>query len=96
MLSLEKSPNFIQEFQKFKNQIEQINDEQIKKELLALLNQLRQKVKLFDMQHSNLSNNNRISPISLETKDDLLSLRKLIDKKIIQWNLDNGRLDNTN
>jgi hypothetical protein len=91
MFSLEKSPNFINEYNTFQQNIQQIDDETTKKELLNLLGQLKQKVKLFDMQHGNLSNNNRISPISLETKEDLLNLRRLIDKKLNQWKKDNAR-----
>lgn len=83
MLSLIKSPIFQNEYNTWKNKIDEIQDnETLKKELLTLLAELVSQVKFLDNQHLDLVNNNRLSSQSLESKNRISEIRKTIDSKL--------------
>lgn len=87
MLSLEKNQKFIDEFNKFQSEIEMITDEVSKNELFKLLNNLRNKVRLFDKQHGELTLNNRLSAISVDTRQEIIQIRKTLHKRILECKL---------
>lgn len=91
MLSLIKSPIFQNEYTGWKNRINEItNNDELKKELLTLLNELVSQVKFLDNQHLDLVNNNRLTSQSLESKNRISEIRKTIDKRLTDYERKNS------
>ena len=78
MLSLIKSEKFQKEYNDFKEQIDNIKNESVKKELTGLLNQLVVEVRAIDQQHEDLAMSMRLSNNIVDRKSNLLDIRKKI------------------
>lgn len=86
MLSLKQSSVFQKDYTNWKQQINEIKDnEQVHKELSRMLNELVSQVNFLDNQHLDLANNNRLSAQSSEAKSRIIELRKTIDKRLAEY-----------
>lgn len=82
MFKLSASPQFLSEFNNFKFRISKIEDEASKMHCEILLKALESKVKLLDVQHNEMTLNNRLPPVVVETRSDIVEIRKQLDRKI--------------
>lgn len=84
-MQLSKSERFLKEYTDFKNRINEISDESIKKELQSLLSQLYNSVQAIDRQHENLFVRAE-SRLSLDAGHNSISqLRKTLSQKISNY-----------
>ena len=81
MLSIEKSEKFQKELNDWTMQLEKVTNENVKKEISLLLNNLVKQVRLLDNCHNDLGTTNRISTNTLEFRQAILEIRKAIHKK---------------
>jgi len=82
MLSIYKSEKFQNEYNDFKTRIDKVDDLRLKSTLENLLRQLETKVKRLDSQHSELIMSRQMKSLGNDIKDELLDLRKSLDKKL--------------
>jgi recombinational DNA repair protein RecR len=82
MFKLERSKEFEEEYQSFKDKIISIDNVQAKEELFALLNALLNEVKKIDIQHNEVIISHRISSATVETRNNIIKLRQRINEKI--------------
>lgn len=82
MLSIYKSEKFQNEYNDFKTRIDKVDDLRLKSTLENLLRQLETKVKRLDSQHSELIMSRQMKSLGSDIKDELLDLRKSLDKKL--------------
>lgn len=82
MFSIEKSSQFQQEYKLFKDKIEKIDNESLKKELESILQSLRSQVKLLDTQHNEFGFDNRLPPIVVDTRNNISNTRKILSTKL--------------
>lgn len=85
MLKLGQSKKFKQEYELFKNKINKIEDEEFKKELNLLLTKLVTEVKNIDSMHSDLISHNRLPIGSIDTKNNIMSIRKELVERLKDW-----------
>ena len=85
MLSLYNSERFQNEYKNFKSRISAIDDTKIKSNLENLLERLKQKVKSLDTQHAEMIISKQMKSLGEDAKNDILDLRKSIDKKLKDW-----------
>lgn len=79
---LSNNERFLNEYQEFKNKINQVNNEKIKEELQSLLNKLLTEVKIIDQQHADLKIYSKNPSELTDHRSSVLSLRKKISKKL--------------
>ena len=82
MLSIYKSDKFQNEYNDFKTRIDKVDDLRLKSTLENLLRQLETKVKRLDSQHNELIMSRQMKSLGSDIKDELLDLRKSLDKKL--------------
>lgn len=82
MFNLERSKEFQEEYQIFKEKIHRINNAQAKEELFALLNALLNEVKKIDIQHNEVTISHRIPTATVETRINIIKIRQRINEKI--------------
>jgi hypothetical protein len=78
MLSLVKSQQFQKEYNDFKQKIDNIKNESVKKEAIGLLRQLVAEVKAIDRQHEEMISSMKLSNTVNDHKSNLLDIRKKI------------------
>jgi hypothetical protein len=89
ILSIEKSEVFQNELNDWNHRLELIKNDQVKKEIGALITNLLKQVRLLDSCHSDLGVVNRISSNSIEFKKTINELRISINKKLREAELVN-------
>jgi uncharacterized membrane protein YgaE (UPF0421/DUF939 family) len=83
MLSLIKSSQFQIEYKEFFSKIQKIPDDQpVKQELTAMLNQLLQEVKSIDIQHQELTMMQSISSGVNDSKRKITEIRRQLVRKL--------------
>lgn len=82
MFNLERSKEFQEEYQAFKEKINRINDIRVREELFALLNALHNEVKKIDIQHNEVTISHRIPTATVETRNNIIKIRQKITEKI--------------
>lgn len=85
MLSLEKSPNFINDVKRFEARINQVADKEAQIELKKILLSLKNEVKLFDIQHNDTTFNNRVPSIALDTRNKIKEIREKLSQRLLEW-----------
>ena len=85
MFSIEKSSQFQQEYKLFKDKIEKIDNDSLKKELESILQSLRSQVKLLDIQHNEFGFDNRLPPIITDTRNNIVETRKILSYKLKEY-----------
>lgn len=78
MLSLVKSQQFQKEYNDFKQKIDSVQDETVKKEATELLRQLVAEVRAIDRQHEEMISSIKLSNNINDHKSNLLAIRKKI------------------
>ena len=85
MLNLEKSENFQKEYNEFNKQISAVSNESVKLELQGMLQNLLKEVKYLDQQHQDLSLNNRLPSAAIDTRQNIVLIRKNLMSKLRDW-----------
>lgn len=85
-MKIEQSERFINEYNDFKNKINQISDDRQRNELLGLLKQLLENVRKLDQQHQQLLVERRLPSTSENIKHDIVNIRKSIYKRLEKIN----------
>ena len=85
MLNLEKSENFQKEYNEFNKQISTVSNESVKLELQGMLQNLLKEVKYLDQQHQDLSLNNRLPSAAIDTRQNIVLIRKNLMSKLRDW-----------
>ena len=83
--TIEKSEKFKTEFNDFKSRISKVTNEPLKKTLNDKLTGLLREVRSIDQSHENLLNANQISPITLESRNNIKELRNYISSRLTEW-----------
>lgn len=84
MLSLVKSQRFQEEYNRYKEIMDSVSDETVKKKLDALLTALVTEIRSIDTQHSNiLSNKNAVT--GDDSKNRILEIRRQLDRISNDW-----------
>jgi ElaB/YqjD/DUF883 family membrane-anchored ribosome-binding protein len=86
MLSLYKSERFQNDLHTYKEEIEKISDDTVKKNVENLISKLVSEVKRLDSQHEEMIINRQMSSMSDDSKTRIMEIRKSIDKKLKDWN----------
>ena len=76
MLNLEKSENFQKEYNEFNEKISAVSNESVKLELQGMLQNLLKAVKYLDQQHQDLSLNNRLPTGAVDSRQNIVLIRK--------------------
>lgn len=82
-ISLENSTKFKEDFNRLKEEISQITNENIKGELEGYLKNLIFEVKKLDRFHSELRIHNALSKSTSDSRSKIQEIRKKIEKKLI-------------
>ena len=85
MLNLEKSENFQKEYNEFNKQISAVSNESVKLELQGMLQNLLKEVKYLDQQHQDLSLNTRLPSAAIDTRQNIVLIRKNLMSKLRDW-----------
>jgi hypothetical protein len=85
MLNLEKSENFQKEYNMFNEKISAVSTESVKLELQGMLQNLLKEVKYLDQQHQDLSLNNRLPSAAIDTRQNIVLIRKNLMSKLRDW-----------
>ena len=85
MLNLEKSENFQKEYNEFNENISAFSNESVKLELQGMLQNLLKEVKYIDQQHQDLSLNNRLPSGAIDTRQNIVLIRKQLINKLRDW-----------
>ena len=85
MLNLEKSENFQKEYNEFNERISAVSNESVKLELHGMLQNLLKEVKYLDQQHQDLSSNNRLPTSAIDSRQNIVVLRKNLIAKLRDW-----------
>ena len=85
MLSLYNSEKFQKELKIYKEQIEKISDDTVKKNVENLISKLISEVKRLDSQHEEMIINRQMSSSGQDFKTKITEIRKSIDKKLKDW-----------
>ena len=85
MLNLEKSENFQKEYNAFNEKISAISNELVRLELQGMLQNLLKEVKYIDQQHQDLSLNNRLPSGAIDTRQNIVLIRKQLINKLRDW-----------
>ena len=85
MLSLYNSEKFQKELKTYKEQIEKISDDTVKKNVENLISKLISEVKRLDSQHEEMIINRQMSSSGQDFKTKITEIRKSIDKKLKDW-----------
>ena len=85
MLNLEKSENFLKEYNAFNEKISAIPNEAVRLELQGMLQNLLKEVKYIDQQHQDLSLNNRLPSGAIDTRQNIVLIRKQLITKLRDW-----------
>ncbi len=84
MLSLVKSQRFQEEYNRYKEIMDSVSDETVKKKLDTLLTALVTEIRSVDTQHSNiLSNKNAVT--GDDSKNRILEIRRQLDRISNDW-----------
>ena len=81
-MRIEQSERFINEYNDFKNRINQIDNDSLRNELFSLLKQLLENVRKLDQQHQQLLVERRLPSTSENIKHDIINIRKSIYKRL--------------
>lgn len=82
MISLFDSPQFKKDYKNYQEEIRKITDDKAQAELVGLLREFVEQVKLIDRYHSELNLSNRIPTGINEARSNLASSKKKLDSKI--------------
>lgn len=82
-ISLESNPKFIKDFNKLREEISQITDDNLKTELESHLKNLIFEVKKLDIMHGELSMHNALPKGVSDSRSKIQEIRKKIEKKLI-------------
>jgi sulfur relay (sulfurtransferase) DsrC/TusE family protein len=82
MISLFDSPQFKKDYKNYQEEIRNIKDEKAQAELVTILKEFVEQVKLIDRFHSELNLSNRIPTAINEARSNLASCKKKLDSKI--------------
>ena len=82
MLSLLNSEKFQTEYKNYKEKIENLTNENLKKECSLLLSKLVSEVKSIDTLHEELYRTNSLPTMTSNTRDALVNIRKQLNKKL--------------
>lgn len=85
MLSLLESEKFKSDFKNYQKQISKITDQSLKNQLENFLDKLVTLVKAFDTEHEEMIYSKSIR-LGNDKKDKIIEIRKMLDKKIRDWN----------
>ena len=85
MLNLEKSENFQKEYNEFNEKISAVSNESVKLELQGMLQNLLKAVKYLDQQHQDLSLNNRLPTGAVDSRQNIVLIRKNLINKLRDW-----------
>lgn len=85
MLTLLKSDRFQKEYTEFRNMIDGIENERVKKECTELLTKLVREVKQLDSQHGELLNRNQSPGLNTDTKQRIFEIRRLLSKVLSDY-----------
>jgi len=85
MLNLEKSENFQKEYNTFNEKISAVSNESVRLELQGMLQNLLKEVKYIDQQHQDLSLNNRLPSGAIDTRQNIILIRKNLMNKLRDW-----------
>jgi hypothetical protein len=83
--TIEKSEKFKNEFNDFKSRISKVTNEPLKKTLNDKLTNLLREVRMIDQSHENLLNANQISPLTLESRNNIKQIRSFLLSKLEEW-----------
>lgn len=79
---LTKNKRVLDDIKKYQDSISKITDENTKTELKKLLNLLISEIKKIDSYHSEVSIRNNIGHVVSESRNNIISIRKKIERKI--------------
>ena len=85
MLNLEKSENFQKEYNAFNEKISAVSNQSVKLELQGMLQNLLKEVKYLDQQHQDLSLNNRLPTGAVDSRQNIVLIRKQLITKLRDW-----------
>ena len=85
MLNLEKSENFQKEYNEFNKQISTVSNESVRLELQGMLQNLLKEVRYIDQQHQDLSLNNRLPAGAIDSRQNVVLIRKNLISKLRDW-----------
>ena len=85
MLNLEKSENFQKEYNEFNEKISAISNESVRLELQGMLQNLLKEVRYIDQQHQDLSLNNRLPAGAIDSRQNVVLIRKNLISKLRDW-----------
>ncbi len=83
--TIEKSEKFKNEFNDFRSRINKVTNEPLKKTLNEKLTNLLREVRMIDQSHENLLNANQISPLTLESRNNIKQIRSFLLSKLEEW-----------
>jgi replicative DNA helicase len=82
MLKLLESPQFKADYKRYQEEIRKITDEKLQAELVALLMEFTEQIRLIDRYHSELNLSSRIPTGINEARSTLQSCKKKLDNKL--------------
>jgi predicted nuclease with TOPRIM domain len=85
MLNLEKSENFQKEYNTFNEKISAVSNESVRLELQGMLQNLLKEVRYLDQQHQDLSLNNRLPSAAIDSRQNIVLVRKQLMSKLRDW-----------
>ena len=85
MLNLEKSENFQKEYNEFNEKISAVSNESVRLEMQGMLQNLLKAVKYLDQQHQDLSLNNRLPTSAIDSRQNIVLIRKQLMNKLRDW-----------
>ena len=85
MLNLEKSENFQKEYNEFNEKISAVSNESVRLELQGMLQNLLKEVRYLDQQHQDLSLNNRLPSAAIDSRQNIVLVRKHLMNKLRDW-----------
>lgn len=83
--SLTTNPKYIEDYNRYVNEISAITDQSLKAELLNLLGRLKEQVGHIDKNHQQLLVNGRIPTEITDIRANIISIKKSMDSKIDMW-----------
>lgn len=84
-INLESNPKFKEDFQKLKEKISKIDQENLKSELEGYLRHLMSEVRNLDVMHGELTMHRELSNGVHDSRGKIVELRKKIEKKLNAW-----------
>lgn len=83
---LQNSQRFLNDYKNYQEKILKVTDNDLNKELTALLIKLKETVMYIDRSHEQIFITGRISEDISDLKSNIINIKKTLDQKLLLWN----------